>query len=142
MKCYGKSKKGKSTWNKGTKGIMKANSTSFRTGHNFGINNYKWKGGYWITNTGYKIIQNLKDTQGEKILEHRFVAEKVLARKLLPEETIHHINGNRLDNNLDNLYLFVNTGEHSKFHHLKNKPILKSNLPPCIPQQLNLLLVR
>lgn len=41
-----------------------------------------------------------------EILEHRHVMEQRLGRKLLAEETVHHINGDRLNNELSNLELF------------------------------------
>lgn len=44
---------------------------------------------------------------GRNIREHQLIMEKYLGRELLPEENIHHKNGNRLDNRLENLELWV-----------------------------------
>lgn len=43
--CRNEGWKGHTSWNKGTNGVMKANSGSFKKGQNSGSDAYNWKGG-------------------------------------------------------------------------------------------------
>ena len=58
------------------------------------------------------------------IFEHRVVMEEHLGRPLLPTESVHHINMNKQDNRLENLYL-CSVSEHSKAHGSIN-PIVET----------------
>src|SRR3990172_3762336 len=42
---------------------------------------------------------------GKRVRAHRWLMEQHLGRKLLPTEQIHHLNGNPLDNRLENLQI-------------------------------------
>lgn len=57
--------------------------------------------------------------------------EEHLERKLSFNETVHHLNGNRADNRLENLEL-NNRSEHTiKYHAKKKKPEKYIHCPVC-----------
>lgn len=59
----------------------------------------------------------LKETN--KVISYpKFLMEEKLGRKLLPNEQIHHKDGNPLNNDIDNLELRL-LGEHQKEHSTK-----------------------
>jgi predicted DNA-binding protein (UPF0251 family) len=73
------------------------------------INHGNWKGGKTETSNGYIAVfggdfPEMQDTQGYT-LEHRLVMARHLGRALTNRETVHHINGDRQDNRIENLQL-------------------------------------
>jgi len=77
-----------------------------------GKNNPKWKGGRVTTKQGYVYINvyGHPDVAAGGLAEHRYVMEKHLGRYLKKGETVHHKNGIRDDNRIENLELW--TGNH------------------------------
>ena len=87
-------------------------------------NHYNWKGGFIIQN-GYKYLlyPNHPRAKSKKgyVAEHVLVMEKHLRRLLKKKEVVHHIDEDKLNNNIKNLKLFKNKEEHLKFHAKKRR---------------------
>lgn len=67
-----------------------------------------WKGGRYTRN-GYIVLRgrDIETTTGDhSIYEHVCIMETHLNRKLLPGENVHHLNGIRHDNRIENLELW------------------------------------
>jgi hypothetical protein len=65
-----------------------------------GANHPSWTGGRAFCATGYVRINA---GPGLTVFEHRHVLEQHLGRPLTVEENVHHKNGDRADNRLENL---------------------------------------
>ncbi len=83
----------------------------------------KWKGGTYIHGDGYNMVYlDSNDfffpmiSGNNHVLEHRLVMAKHLGRCLQTFERVHHKNGNRQDNRIENLELIGSQGEHSLSH--------------------------
>ena len=90
-----------------------------------GVNSGRWNGGEYMSSDGYKMIKvdNRYSKSGRQIYkkEHILVYEKYIGRELLTEkggngESIHHINGDKLDNRIENLVLCNGLDEHMGYH--------------------------
>lgn len=78
--------------------------------------NHFWKGGRIRDKSGYVLIKATHphaNSQGY-VREHKLVMEQHLGRYLKPGEVVHHKNGKRSDNRIENLELFQQNGEHLK----------------------------
>jgi hypothetical protein len=71
---------------------------------------YPDRGKGYVNASGYRVLSRPGHPMaGAKsaVLEHRFVMAEHLGRSLYEDETVHHKNGNKLDNRLENLELWT-----------------------------------
>lgn len=82
-----------------------------------------WKGGRKINRKGHVLILKkehpLADRNGY-VLEHRYVMCEYLGRILSTDEIVHHKNGIKTDNRIENLEIMTNA-EHTILHHKGSK---------------------
>lgn len=96
---------------------------SAKTKARYGNKHHNWKGGRIISTQGYihvqssdDFFQQMADHRGY-IPEHRLVMAKSLGRCLHKWEVVHHKNGHKHDNRIENLELgthFSHIKQHSK----------------------------
>ncbi len=100
-KISGKAKVGKPAWNRGRK----------LPPHQRGQGHPSWKGGRYIDAHGYVAVHhpgehdNPRSKWENYVKEHVLVMEQHVGRRLEQGEVVHHIDGDRQNNKLSNLYL-------------------------------------
>ena len=72
-------------------------------------NNGNWKGGRIFHKAGYVMLKTLAQEKEKPryVFEHVLVMEDKLGRRLDKNENVHHINGVRDDNRIENLELWT-----------------------------------
>lgn len=70
----------------------------------------------------YKKLSFMNEEKNKRYFkdEHRFIMEQHLGRKLERNEIVHHKNGDKRDNRLENLEVMT-LSEHGKFHSVGRK---------------------
>jgi hypothetical protein len=83
-------------------------------------NNYNWKGGRYLSNGRWviRVEDNHPYAYRGYIKRARYVMEQHLGRYLKPEEYVHHINGDKQDDRIENLQL-TDMVSHAKHHFPK-----------------------
>lgn len=117
-----------------TRSLSEAAKISFekgKIGFQNGENHPNWKG---IENydQGYKTIWNPSHPKSKhkRVKEHVLIIEENIKRNLKKEEIIHHINGIRDDNRIENLWM-CNYKSHGKAHKSMEKIVynlVKNNI--------------
>lgn len=88
-----------------------------------GENSVRWKGGKYISTDGYKMIKCdnkfYPNGRAKYKREHINIIEKHIGRELKTQhghmgEQVHHIDGDKLNNNISNLLLCKDTRDHKK----------------------------
>lgn len=88
-----------------------------------GEDNPSWNDGRYVDNDGYIHISkpDHPHTHGKGfVLEHRLVMEKEIGRFLKRDEVVHHKDGCRSNNAIENLQLFDKNGDHLR-HELTGR---------------------
>lgn len=84
-----------------------------------GKNHPNWKGGRYISPRGYVEINapiHPFRHSNNCVYEHRLLIEKKIGRYLHNWEIVHHINGIKSDNRIENLILLKNLSQHNEIH--------------------------
>lgn len=77
---------------------------------------------WWTCKKGYVVGRVWEDGRQRHVKYHRVAMERHLGRRLLPDEDVHHVDGNKKNNNLDNLML-ISHGAHSSLSN-RNRALL------------------
>lgn len=82
-----------------------------------GPNHPRWKSGKEISPCGYQLEYNPNhpDAHKGKVFTHRLMMEQKIGRKLTSKEIVHHKDGNKLNNKIENLQIMTRA-EHINHH--------------------------
>lgn len=98
---------------------MKTGYRSPKKVRRYGTEHHNWKGGIQYHTAGYlmEYAPDHPDAPPNKgyVMQHRLVMERELGRYLHADELVHHKNGDKQDNRLENLELMTQSN-HMKHH--------------------------
>lgn len=103
-KCRGRSVDNYDNCQCGKRKQKKSSKCYLCSSKRFGEENPNWKGGKFIKKNGYVLVGLPGNCY---VFEHRLVMEEFLKRPLKSNENVHHKNGNRSDNSIQNLELWT-----------------------------------
>lgn len=95
-----------------------------KCGSRIGEKNHNWHGGQRRAKKGYIRIYSPKHPRrgpDDCVPEHVIVVENFIGRILKRGWTIHHIDENKHNNALENLYIFNTIADHSRYHQMKRR---------------------
>lgn len=75
-----------------------------------------WNGGRFLNENGYYRIYSGSENSNKYVYEHKLIYEKHIGRKLLASEKVHHIDGDKTNNKIENLFLCDNKTMHWNVH--------------------------
>jgi len=79
---------------------------------------------WWVSNKGYITGRVWINGVKKPKRYHRWLVEKLLGVELTQHQVVHHINGDKMDNHLENLKV-MGFGLHSCYHN-KRRAIAKA----------------
>lgn len=74
---------------------------------------------WWLSNKGYLVTEMFIEGKWMTIGYHRYVMEQAIGRKLNRLEHVHHLDGNKLNNDISNLKIMTRSEHHGL--HMKEK---------------------
>lgn len=86
--------------------------------HVRGSDHHRWNDSDLITSHGYVLVRS--DSPTGYSYEHNVIMEKLLGRSLLPEELVHHKDGDKRNNDPSNLEV-MSKSEHVNLHNIIRK---------------------